>query len=291
MPDDTTEEVPDGDPTNTTYTDEDGAAMADHNDSSSSQPGNDDTGVIKDTSDSGDEDEDEEEAEISDSEVYHPESMTPSIQRVYGLRPNYARDYSHLHANVVHHAMTQYSLKRGLNKFKVKAEETVSKELIQLHMKDNFEPQDVKTLTGDQKKSALEYLMFLKERRNGTIKGRTCADGRNQREGSTKSDTTSPTVALEFVLITDTIDGFERRDVAIVDVQVAFLTADMDEEVIMCLRGRMAELMVKTAPNIYRKFISIDKKGNSILYVKLQKALYGFLRSALLFYLKLVKDL
>jgi hypothetical protein len=137
-------------------------------------------------------------------------------------------------------------------------------------MKDTFEPQDVKTLTGDQKKSALESLMFLKEKRDGTIKGRTCADGRKQCEGSTKSDATSPTVALESVLVTATIDVFERRDVAIVEVPGAFLAAAMDEEMIMCLRGRLAELMVKTAPNIYRKFISIDNKGNSILYVKLQ---------------------
>jgi hypothetical protein len=93
------------------------------------------------------------------------------------------------------------------------------------------------------------------------------------------------------VLITATIKGFERRDVAIVDVPGSFLTADMDKEVTMCLRGRLAELMVKTAPNIYRKFISLDNEDNSILYVKLQKALYGCLRSALLFYLKLVKDL
>jgi hypothetical protein len=284
VPDDTTAGVPEGDPTNLTDTEEDGTMM-DHNDSSTSQPENDNTGVIEDTSDSGDED--EEETDISDSEVYHPESMTPSIQRVYGLRPNRARDYSHLHANVVHHAMTQYSLKRALNKFKVKAEEAASKELMQLHMKDTFEPQDVKALTGDQKKSALESLMFLKEKREGTIKGRMCADGRKQREGSTKSDATSPTVALESVLITANICAFERRYVAIVDVPGAFQTADMDEKVIMCLRGRLAE----PAPNIYRKFISIDNKGSSILYVKLQKALYGCLRSAFMFYLKLVKDL
>jgi hypothetical protein len=217
--------------------------------------------------------------------------MTPSIQRVCDIRPSRARDYSHLHPNVVQHAMTQYPLKRGLKKFKVKAEEAVSEELMQLHMKDTFEPQDVKTLTGDQKKSALESLMFLKEKRDGAIKGRTCEYGRKQREGSTKSEATSPTVALESVLITATIYAFERNDVTIVDVPGSFLTADMDEEVIMCLRGRLVELMVKTAPNIYRKFISLDNKGNSILYVKLQKALYGCLRSALLLYLKLVKDL
>jgi hypothetical protein len=93
------------------------------------------------------------------------------------------------------------------------------------------------------------------------------------------------------VFINTTIDAFERRDVAIMDVPGAFLTADMDEEVIMCLRGRLAELMVKTAPDIYRRFISLDNKGNSIMYVKLYKALHGCPRSALLFYLKLVKDL
>jgi hypothetical protein len=120
----------------------DGTTMMDHEDSPTSQSENDSTGVIADASDIGDkdEDEDEKETDISDSEVYHPKSMTPSIHRVYGLRANHARDYSHLHANVFHHAMTHYSLKRGLKKFKVKAEEAVSKELMQLHMKDTFEP-------------------------------------------------------------------------------------------------------------------------------------------------------
>jgi hypothetical protein len=49
--------------------------------------------------------------------------------------------------------------------------------------------------------------------------------------------------------------------------------------------------MVKTAPNIYRKYITVDAKDQPVLYVKLQKALYGCLRSALLFYLKFVGDI
>jgi hypothetical protein len=65
----------------------------------------------------------------------------------------------------------------------------------------------------------------------------------------------------------------------------------MDEEVIMLLRGRLAELMVKTAPNIYRKYITIDGNTQPVLYVKLQKAMYGCLRSALLLYLKFVGDI
>jgi hypothetical protein len=117
--------------------------------------------------------------------------------------------------------------------------------------------------------------MFLKENRDGSIKGRACAYGRKQREGSTKSDATSPTVALESVLITATIDAFEKREVTIVDVHGAYLTADMDKEVFMCLMGRLAELMVKTAPEIYRKYVYMGSDNKSVLYVKLQKLCMG----------------
>ena len=59
----------------------------------------------------------------------------------------------------------------------------------------------------------------------------------------------------------------------------------------MILKGRLAELMVQVAPNLYRKYISVDRKGTAILYVKMQKAMHGLLRSALLFYRKLVAEL
>jgi hypothetical protein len=204
------------------------------------------------TTESEDSDDDEEEEEqgkeIPDDEVYHPDTMTPSIQSTYGLRHRRVRDYIHMHANIVHHAMTQYSLNKGLRKFQKEGKKAVEKELEQLHMKETFAPVNEGDLTARQKKSALESLVFLKEKIDGSIKGRACVDGRKQREGSTKSDATSPTVALESVLITETIDAFEKREVAIVDVPGAYLTADMDEEVFMCLRGRLAELMVNTAP-------------------------------------------
>jgi hypothetical protein len=187
--------------------------------------------------------------------------------------------------------MTQYSLKKGLRKFKKVGEEAVSKELKQLHMRDTFTPQHSNNLSDSQKQKALESLMFLKEKRDGTIKGRACADGRKQIETAVPGAETPPTVVLESVLITATIDAYEERDVEIVDVPGALLSADMDEEVIMTIRGRLAELMLKAAPNIYRKYITLDANNQPILYVKLQKALYGCLRSAMLFYEKLVRDL
>ena len=51
------------------------------------------------------------------------------------------------------------------------------------------------------------------------------------------------------------------------------------------------ELMVKTAPTIYRSYITDNCTGRPILYVQLRKALYGLLKSALLFYRKLSSDL
>jgi hypothetical protein len=118
-----------------------------------------------------------------------------------------------------------------------------------------------------------------------------CADGRKQRGDWTKQDTTSPTILTEAVFITAVIDAHEERDVACFDIPGAFLHADSDKDITMILKGRLAELMVKVAPILYRKDISVDAKGLAILYVKMQKAIYRLLRSALLFYKKLVSNL
>ncbi len=52
----------------------------------------------------------------------------------------------------------------------------------------------------------------------------------------------------------------------------------------------LTELMVKTNPKLNRKYVVI-KKGRSVLYLQLQKTLYGMMKSALLFYRKLVAKL
>jgi hypothetical protein len=57
------------------------------------------------------------------------------------------------------------------------------------------------------------------------------------------------------------------------------------------LDGILAELMVKVAPNLYRKYVTTNAKGKPVLYVQLEKAVYGMMKSALLFYRKLVADL
>jgi hypothetical protein len=54
----------------------------------------------------------------------------------------------------------------------------------------------------------------------------------------------------------------------------------------MKMAGTLAELiMVKTNPKLYRQYVILEK-GKSVLYLRL----YGMMKSALLFYQKLVSE-
>ena len=133
--------------------------------------------------------------------------------------------------------------------------------------------------------------MFLTEKRDGTVKARNCADGRPQRQHIAKEETTSPTVSTDSIFTLAAIAAHERRCVGSADLPGAFLNAFNDDFVIMKMVGKLADLMVKTNPTLYRPFVNQDKSGRPILYVRLQKALYGLLKSALLCYKQLVSDL
>ena len=93
-------------------------------------------------------------------------------------------------------------------------------------------------------------------------------------------------------MLTSIIDAQEHREVAVVDIPNAFIQTDVKKEdtVIMKLHGKAAELLVKTAPELYRKYITIEN-GKNVLYVEAWKAIYGTLKAALLFYKKLRADL
>ena len=114
-----------------------------------------------------------------------------------------------------------------------------------------------------------------------------CANGSKQHDDFAKGEATLPTGTTDGVnnFITSAIHAHKERGVAVIDLLGVFLLhAEMDNVVHMVMRGRLAELMVETALELYRKYITYGKNGDTILYVTLQKALYGCLKSALLFY-------
>jgi hypothetical protein len=130
--------------------------------------------------------------------------------------------------------------------------------LKQLHNSKVSEPTYVMTMTREEKKAALAYLMFLKKKRTGSIKGRGCADGRKQRAYTAKEDTSLPTVAIESVMPSCLIDAKEHRYVTTVDIPGAFMQANMEDLVHMKLEGKMAELLVNLDPELYRKHVQME---------------------------------
>jgi hypothetical protein len=73
-------------------------------------------------------------------------------------------------------------------------------------------------MSSHEKHNALPYLMFLKQKRNGSIKARGCADGRKERAYTNKEDASSPTVAIEALLLSCVIDVCQKRYVTTVDI-------------------------------------------------------------------------
>jgi hypothetical protein len=52
------------------------------------------------------------------------------------------------------------------------------------------------------------------------------------------------------------------------DIPGAFLHTDSNKDITMVLKARLAKLMAQVAPNLYQKYITVDKKNTAILYVK-----------------------
>ncbi|KAG7348138.1 reverse transcriptase RNA-dependent DNA polymerase [Nitzschia inconspicua] len=184
---------------------------------------------------------------------------------------------------------TQMSAKAGLKQFGQAGADAIMKELEQLLYRKVMQGKRANTLTRDQKKAALHYLMFLKQKRCGKIKARGCADGRKQRLYKTKEETSSPTVSIEGLFLTCIIDVLEKRDVATVDIPGAFMQADIDELIHVKLEGETAVLLVRIDPT-YQQFLTYEN-GKPVIYAELTKALYGTVQAAMLFWKNLTNFL
>lgn len=150
---------------------------------------------------------------------------------------------------------------------------------------------DAVKMSKNEKAEALRYLMFLKEKDDGTIKGRGCADGRKQRRFIDKDSASSPTISTEALFLIITIAVKEDRKVGTVDVPGAYLQTDLtDEKVVVKFEGKMVELLEMIDPKMYRKYLIVEK-GKKVLYAELAKVLYGILRGALLFWEKMSAQL
>jgi hypothetical protein len=181
----------------------------------------------------------------------------------------------------------QMSLKKGLKYFGKSGADAVVAEMQQLDYRNVI---DGRSLTREQKCGALQYLMHLKQKRCGRIKARGCADGRKQCLYKSKDKTSSPTVSTEAVFLTSVIEGQERCKVMTINIPGAFMHVNIDGLIHVRLEGPMAELLTRVDPDKYRTYMS-KENGKQVLYIELQKALYGTLQAALLFWENLTEFL
>jgi hypothetical protein len=170
-------------------------------------------------------------------------------------------------------------------------EEAAYAEIEQLHSRGCFKPIHIESYGPESRRQVMESIMFLTEKRDGTIKARNVTDGRKQRTWMNKEGASSPTVMLESLLLTAVIDAKENRDVCVVDIPHAFVQTP-NEKVnkehppdLMKVRGRLVDMLLEIDPYIKKE------NGVAFLYMEILRALYGMIKSPLLFYRKLRRDL
>jgi hypothetical protein len=136
--------------------------------------------------------------------------------------------------------------------------------------------------------------MFLKEKRDGSLKGRTVAGGNKQQDYISKEDASLPTVATEAFLLLFIINAKEGRNAAVIDIPNAFIQMQVEDEedmAIIKIRGVLVDILVQIAPDVYKSYVTTDKKGTKQLLVQCQNVLYGTMVASLLYYRKFTKSL
>ena len=186
----------------------------------------------------------------------------------------------HSHMDVM---LTQMTAKKGIRLFGEDAVTAIIKEFQQIDSKDVIIPRRFEDLTENDLKHTLRTITLVKEKRDGTVKGRMVADGRPQKHWYHGKSYYAPTVSTEGFMLSCAIDAKERRCTAACDVTGAYLNANMRDTVIIVLEGSMVDYMITANPD-YAKYVYVDKNGKKKLYLQLAKALYGCIQSALLWW-------
>ena len=157
-----------------------------------------------------------------------------------------------------------------------------------MHTMKVVEPLSPATVTKEMRVRALNYLMFLKRKKSGEVKGRGCADGRKQRVYVPKEAAAAPTVGTPALFVSCLQDASEERHVVTLDVPGAFLQTEqpIDDEVIIRFEGPMVDALIEINPEAYAGKVQIIRNGKSkVLYARAKKAIYGTVRAAYLFWL------
>ena len=190
----------------------------------------------------------------------------------------------------VHEYCYHISLKTALSDMKDRALSSIYDECQQMHNKKVFRPVNhLPTM-----KKPIRSFLFLKEKYTADgvwerLKSRLVAGGNFQdlSEYNMFTDITSPTASVSSLFMVAAIAAKEHRIVRVIDITGAYLNASMKhQDVFMVLDPVVIAVMCNIDPT-YRNFVRHD----GTVIVGLEKALYGCVESARLWYDTLVSTL
>jgi hypothetical protein len=184
------------------------------------------------------------------------------------------------------------SVKTAVADFGEVADAACEAELVQLFReKRALVPVIWDDLTKEQQDKVVRSHMFLKEKFEDGIfqklKARIVADGRTQ-DRNTYPDYSSPTVKTRSIMTCLKVAAMKGMKAMKIDVGGAFLCAKIDEteEVFMTLDRQLTSMAVK-----YMPALSDFVRSDGALVVRLERAMYGLIQSAKLWYKELTEFL
>jgi hypothetical protein len=122
-----------------------------------------------------------------------------------------------------------------------------------------FEPIHKSSMTRQETIGTLNTLTFIKQKRRGRVKARTCAGGRPQRNLYQKWEASSHTVRTELVLITAMIDAYEGRTIGVYDIPGAFLHAHQTDITYVKKTDEAATLLIEVSPTTYYDYLILER--------------------------------
>ena len=178
------------------------------------------------------------------------------------------------------------STRKALQLHKDKAMDSMFTELKVLNDKGTFDAVDPNSLSKKQLKTIIRSFMFLTEKYDAEgnfvkLKSRLVAMGSEQDRDLLEMDVSSPTVSSSSIYTVAAIAAVEKRHVMSLDIGSAFLNAVVEggTEILVKLDKINSQLLCQLRPD-YKRFLTNSEE----LIVKLDKALYGCVQSARLWY-------
>ena len=144
-----------------------------------------------------------------------------------------------------------------------------------------YDADDIGPAAGHTVKEKTNLIDFSRNGTEDMVMNISVRDGGRQQDREMYDDLSAPTVSTSSVFSILAVAAHEGRHIAVTDIGGAFLHADMTTGVNVYMRlDRVMTDMLVSAERKYKPYV--DDKG--CLIVKLDKALYGCVESAALWY-------